>query len=276
MKLMTINTHSHAEKDYKEKLEIFTEAAAKENPDIIAMQEVSQSAEGAKLSDNDIKYFSSASRVTLRSDNHVYNAALQLLEKGIVYYYTWIPIKLGYGRFDEGIALMSRSPIIETASFTVSRTDDYYNWKTRKILGIRTEKAPDEWFFSVHYGWWNDSEEPFENQWKKTLKLIPKRGRIWFMGDFNNPSQIRNEGYDLIRQSGFSDSYISAVNKDNGITARKNIDGWKNRTDGSAGMRLDMILCSERVTADYSKVIFNGKKYPVISDHFGVMIEYEK
>ncbi|MBQ8568683.1 MAG: endonuclease/exonuclease/phosphatase family protein [Oscillospiraceae bacterium] len=275
MKLMTINTHSHAEENYSEKLKIFTAAIAEELPDIIAMQEVSQTVSSAAVNSTESRYFPCAD-VTVRSDNHVYNAVLQLAEKGISYYYTWLPIKLGYGSFDEGIALMSRSPVIETDIITVSGTDEYYNWKTRKILGIRTENAPDDFFYTVHYGWWNDDEEPFSAQWRNTLAHIAKNKRVWLMGDINNPAEIKDQGYDLINRSGFYDSYIYADKKDNGITAAKNIDGWKERAEGSEGMRIDMILCSELIKPKYSTVIFDGKKYPVISDHFGVMIEYEK
>ena len=43
--------------------------------------------------------------------------------------------------------------------FLTSKTDDYENWKTRRILGIQPEGSSD-WFFTVHMGWWNDDEEP--------------------------------------------------------------------------------------------------------------------
>lgn len=60
-------------------------------------------------------------------------------------------MKCGYDKFDKGIAVMSRSPIIETQTVLVSGVDDYADWITRKLLGIRIEADPDEWFFSVHY-----------------------------------------------------------------------------------------------------------------------------
>ena len=47
--------------------------------------------------------------------------------------------------------------------FLTSKTDDYENWKTRRILGIQPEGSSD-WFFTVHMGWWNDEEEPFVDQ----------------------------------------------------------------------------------------------------------------
>ena len=45
MKLLTINTHSLHEENYPRKLEEFIDVIAKERPDIVAMQEVNQTAD---------------------------------------------------------------------------------------------------------------------------------------------------------------------------------------------------------------------------------------
>ena len=42
MRLLTLNTHSHVEEDYREKLEAFVQAVSEEEPDVIALQEVNQ------------------------------------------------------------------------------------------------------------------------------------------------------------------------------------------------------------------------------------------
>ena len=38
------------------------------------------------------------------------------------------------------------------------------------------------------------------------------------------------------------------------------------------GMRLDHIWCSKNRKVLSSEVIFNGTNYPIVSDHFGVMV----
>lgn len=273
MKLLTLNTHSLIENDYKRKLYEFVSAIAVEKPDIIALQEVNQSFRKAALINfDDCGYFPCDKKTVIRKDNHVYNAAILLRENGINYYWTWLPIKIGYNMYDEGIALMSRSPVISAKILTVSEKDNYYSWKTRKLLGINTENNPEEWFFSVHYGWWNDEEDPFRNQWSNTLKDLPNAERIWLMGDFNCPSRIQGEGYDLISSTGWYDSYYSAEIKDNGITVKKEIDGWKNDIPFDEGIRIDYIWSNKKVNVSSSEVVFNDKVYPVVSDHFGVMI----
>lgn len=277
MKLMTLNTHSLVENNYQQKLVEFTDAVANELPDIIALQEVNQTAGEEAVEQRALTgYFSCCGNAVIRKDNHVFNVAKHLYDRGIVYYWTWLPIKLGYNRYDEGIALMSLSPISETKVITVSANDDYHSWKTRRILGIKTAVAPNEWFFSVHYGWWSDAEEPFQEEWKRTITGVPKAEKIWLMGDFNNPEQIRGEGYDMISDSGWYDSYAFAEKKDSGITVAEVIDGWKAKISSTDGMRIDQIWCSKNTDILSSEVVFNGKHYPVVSDHYGVMVKYER
>lgn len=269
MKLLTLNTHSLVEEDYPRKLKIFAEAVSAEKPDIIALQEVNQSR--TEVAANLVRYIPADHSAVIRTDNHVLNAAKLLPE----YFWTWIPIKLGYTRFDEGIALMSRSQILETAVLTVSSDDDYSNWKTRKILGIRTEACPKEWFFSVHYGWWDDPNDPFSAQWERTLSQLDGFGKVWLMGDFNNPAEIDGEGYDLIKKSGFRDCFTCARFRDDGVTAEGHIDGWKDKRLAEK-MRIDQIWHSGRISAESCFTVFNGEKYPVISDHYGVMLKLLK
>lgn len=265
------------EENYQHKLKDFVLAITTQKPQIIALQEVNQTTYKVEIPQKMFNgYYPCSENITIREDNHIFNTVKLLREKGIYYYWTWLPIKCGYNKYDEGIGLMSISPIVETKTIIVSTIDDYNNWKTRKILGIRTESAPNEWFFSVHYGWWNDKEEPFQEQWKRTLSSLPKAEKLWLMGDFNNSAQVRNEGYDLIESYGWRDSYNIAKVRDNGITVGQVIDGWRGKTTSTDGMRIDFIWCNKNTNISSSEVIFNGKNFPVVSDHYGVMIDYEK
>ena len=78
---------------------------------------------------------------------------------------------MGYDKYDEGMAIFSKNPIHSSCVFNLSNTNDYHNWKTRKALGIHTEKG---WFFTVHMGWWKDEEEPFKAQWESFSENIRK------------------------------------------------------------------------------------------------------
>lgn len=275
MKLLTLNTHSLVENHYPEKLEYFVQVITEEMPDVIALQEVNQTiAEISAVPHGG--YVPCTEGIIIRKDNHVQNAAAMLESRGVHYDWTWLPLKKGYDKYDEGIALMSRSPILETEILCISASDDYHNWKTRKILGIRTEAAPEEWFFSVHYGWWNDPDEPFQGQWQRTQAHMQKHHLVWLMGDFNNPAEVRGEGYDMIRNAGWHDSYLLAGEKDSGITVGRVIDGWEDKITGTDGMRIDQIWCIEKPEIRTSGVIFNGENRHIISDHYGVIINCER
>ena len=104
-----------------------------------------------------------------------------------------------------------------------------------------------------------------------------KDSTMWIMGDFNSPDNVRNQGYDLVTESGWQDSFKAAETKDEGFTVEKEIDGWRDsdtgKTEQKTGrMRLDYIFSSKKREILTSEVICNGKKYPVVSDHCGVMI----
>lgn len=268
--MLTLNTHSLIEQNYEEKLVYFVNAIVKYEPDIIALQEVNQTSDESSLSDKFLKgYTQCQSAVPLKKDNHAYRVVKLLLEKNINYYWTWLPIKNGYDKYDEGLAILSKKEILETDTVLVSCINDYNNWKTRKILGIY---SGDEWFYSVHLGWWDDKSDPFSDQWSRLSKRLTGKENVWLMGDFNNCAEIRNEGYDLIKKSGWQDTFEIAGEKDDGITVGTVIDGWKDKITDTNGMRIDFIWTNSENIIERTNVIFNGKNEPVISDHYGVMI----
>ena len=100
MKLLTLNTHSLVEEKYEQKLQDFAEAVSKERPDIIALQEVNQTASEDAVPECDLNgYFPADKNAVIRRDNHVYRLVRILAEKGIYYSWTWLPLKLGYDKY---------------------------------------------------------------------------------------------------------------------------------------------------------------------------------
>ena len=282
MKIMTINTHSLAEPDFGWKRERFVEVVLREQPDILALQEVNQTMEAPCLDSGDLHGYRPCPGVTvpLREDNYAAWLAQGLKAEGLAYAWSWLPSKIGYDVYDEGMALFSRVPIAEVEAYRISQADDYRNWKTRRILGIRPEGPEPVWYYSVHMGWWDDEEEPFTEQWKGLNRHMAEKkaagARIWLLGDFNSPSTVRGQGYDCVVGDGWLDSYELAARKDSGITVGQVIDGWRERPSGDEtqkGMRLDYLFCSEPVQVASSQVICNGIRNPQVSDHYGVMIE---
>lgn len=278
MKILTLNTHSIMELNYEEKLIKFVEMVKEVSPDLFALQEVNQSLEMSEVLDAPESGYVVCKdcRMTVKEDNHAYRAAKLLQEAGLQYYWTWLPIKIGYGIMDEGVAIFSKTRIEDTEQFFISSSRNYCNWKTRKLLGICTN---DMWFYSVHMGWWDDEEEPFVRQWDCiNQKLKQKKQTCFVMGDFNSPANKKGEGYDYVCQSGWLDTWQMAETKDSGITVGGVIDGWRDKASVTEqqqdpGMRIDYIFCNREIPVKNSEVVFNGMNYDVVSDHYGVLVE---
>ena len=114
----------------------------------------------------------------------------------------------------------------------------------------------------------------FKNKNTKSL-MDKKETSLSVMADFNSPASVRGEGYDLVRVSGFKDTWDLAEKKDAGFTAPPKIDGWKEAEGKSPekGMRIDYIWHWGDINIEESRVLCNGKREPAVSDHYAVMIK---
>ena len=271
MKLLTLNTHSLAEPDYEAKREIFVDFIAKEQPEVFALQEVNQTAAAPLLGKIPAGYTPCpGNAVPLKADNHAAAVASMLQKRGVPYHWSWLPAKIGYDKYDEGMAVFSRAPITAAENLLLSKTNDYRCWKTRRALGVC---AGDVWYYAVHLGWWKDEEEPFLAQWEKLSQAAAAKENAFLLGDFNSEADVRGEGYDLVLRSGWQDTYRLAKQRDDGYTVVQAIDGWRDAPNGAAKKRIDQIWCSKAIAVKSSRVVFNGLREPQVSDHAGVLIE---
>lgn len=235
-----------------------------EKPDIIALQEINQTREKRVINDKNLYHYFPTEKNAVKKDNYAYQITDKLKSMGENFYWTWLPVKKGYENFDEGLSFITKKPIEKTDTILLSEINDYNNWKKRMALGVCVD---NKWFYNVHFGWFNDTEEPFIKQWKSFLK---NQNSDYVMGDFNNDASVRNQGYDLVCRSGFFDTYNLALLKDDGTTVEKEIDGWEGKNEKK---RIDYIFSKEKVSVKSSYTIFNGKNQPLVSDHFGLIIE---
>ncbi len=275
-----MNTHSLQEADYSQKLSWFIDEIVKEKPDILALQEVCQSVDAPPVNGALLKglFVCQGQEPVIREDNHALQVAAGLEKAGVSCSWFWQPIKIGYGKYDEGMALFClNQEIREAETFFISGCTAYENWKTRKVMGIRTSKY-DDWFYTIHMGWWQDEEEPFITQWERLDQRLVSRKReskVWLLGDFNSPSGIAGQGYDCVCASGWKDTYELAQERDSGATVEGVIDGWEGRKGSQVpglGMRIDYIWCSVSASVQDFRVVFNGINGPKVSDHFGVLV----
>jgi len=282
MKILTLNTHSLQEENHQQKLSWFVEGILEEKPDLIALQEVNQTAEEELMALELLEgQYPIPGCMAIRADNYAALVASRLRQAGIDCYWVWLPVKRGYDKFDEGVAILSLGRKIRCVDqFPISRVNDFSNWRTRAALGVQLEGLED-WFYCLHMGWWNDESEQFLDQWRILNSCIAAKrmcGSVWLMGDFNAPDTVPGQSYEHIVASGWIDTYKVAHRKDDGITVPGPIDGWRDsqNREMAEGMRLDYIWCSQRKDILSSRILFNGVKEPVVSDHFGVLIEVKE
>jgi maltose 6'-phosphate phosphatase len=259
MKILTLNCHSWQEDNQLEKIKYLAETIYEKNYDVIALQEVSQHRESRIIYEN------------IRKDNFAFLLVEEIKKLGGAYNFIWDFSHYGYDIYEEGVALLSKQPFVESKSFYISQSNSIENWKSRKIIGGSVNLYDEIYtFYSCHTGWWNDEDEPFRYQGEKLLEISKNTdNKVFFIGDFNNDARVRNEGYDFLMENGLIDTFASAEQKDEGYTVSGEIAGWEN---DSSHKRLDLILTGTPVEVHKSCVIFNGKNKKIISDHFGVEI----
>lgn len=261
MKILSLNTHSLMEEDYEQKCRIFVDAVIKADIDILLLQEVNQTS-----SKPTAESIYGLSDMPIKEDNHALTLSKLFEENGNPYYFVWLGIKNGYAIYDEGLAVMSRTPIQNVKEILLSKNDDYTNWKTRKALTVKTGGI---WVCNTHMGWWDDEEEPFKLQFEKLNSALIKYNDVILGGDFNAPDT--EKAYEFVLSHGWHDTYRDAEKKQGYATVNGKIAGWEKNCKG---IRVDYIFSKQKKYIKNSATIFDSKRYNIISDHFGVISEF--
>ena len=260
MKLLTLNTHAWLEDNQAEKMDVIAETIVEKGYDIIALQEVNQLMSSPAISQ------------ALKQDNY----GVVLLNKinprvRQKYSLFWSNSHIGYDKYDEGIAFLTKLPVYEVDAFYCSQHQCADSILSRKILGLTVEyQAQLVDCYSCHINLPNcEGEDQLDN-----IRTIVERNQSQnlkiLIGDFNTDAISDHVAYQKIKSLGLLDTFDMAEQKDSGITVEKAIDGWK---DHSEEKRLDYIFLNQAKRVLSSQVVLNGKNKPVVSDHFGLEVE---
>ena len=271
MKLLTLNTYSWVQTADPETYAALIADILENQYDAIALQEVNQLSTGPVINDP-VGYHATQNEIPIKENNFAYFLVKALAEKGLAYQWSWVPCHVGYDIYDEGIALLSKVPIQSVEQVQLSASNDFESLHTRRALVLETEAAA---FVSVHLSWWKDEEEnPFLREWasvETAVKNLRSKKPVYVMGDFNNPADVRNEGYDLITNDGWQDAYAVAATRIGSATVPPAIDGWEGN---EVSLRIDYIFSDQPQAVETYEVKFDGKKLPCVSDHYGVAVTY--
>ncbi len=269
MKLLTLNAHSWLEAFQEEKIDQIVAQIIKGDYDIIALQEVNQLIENESIV-NDKYYCSGNDDIQIKDDNFAYIIVQKLKAQGYDYYFSYAMSHIGYDKYEEGSAILSKSPIKPYSEF-VSTCQSPDNYRSRKILfGETTVNGKFVVVASCHFSWWVNNLDGFSHEWMNTKRILEQYNQpLIVMGDFNNPEGT--EGYDFVLDnSDLLDTYTKAEVKYGHHTIEKNIAGWENN---GGKLRIDFIFASNEFKVQSSKTIFDGVNAPIVSDHFGVEVE---
>lgn len=260
MKLLTLNVHAWLEDNQAEKIAILAQTIVEKGYDVIALQEVNQ------------LMTTPAVTQALKQDNYGV-ILLRQINRQVEQKYSlfWSNSHIGYDKYDEGIAFLTRLPVYEVDPFYCSQHQRLDSILSRKIMGLTVEyqnQLID--CYSCHI---NLPDCEGENQLDNIRNIVERshsENLKILMGDFNTDAISNPQAYQQIKSLGLLDSYELAEQKDSGITVEKAIDGWRSHSEEK---RLDYIFLNQAKRVLSSQVIFNGKNKPVVSDHFGLEVD---
>lgn len=170
---------------------------------------------------------------------------------------------LGFGRYREGVAILSRYPFLARDARYVSSSQNAHDIHARKVVmgQIHVPYFGVINVFCVHLSWWeNGFPEQFENlrRWADS-KAAANVAATFLCGDFNNA--VNTEGYrHLIRD--YEDQFLKA---DPG------------RHNPSDDRRIDFVLMRSGGTFQVQSAcrVFTEADYGRVSDHEGYWVEFE-
>lgn len=260
MKLLTLNVHAWLEDNQAEKIAILAQTIVEKGYDIIALQEVNQLMAAPPISQ------------ALKRDNYGVILLRQINQQAEQKYSLfWSNSHIGYDKYDEGVAFLTRLPVYEVDPFYCSRHQRLDSILSRKILGLTVEYQEQLIdCYSCHINLPDSKGEDQLDNIRTIMTRSQSNNLKILMGDFNTDAITNPQAYQQIKALGLLDSYEIAEQKDSGITVAKAIDGWHSHSEEK---RLDYIFLNQAKRVLSSQVIFNGKNKPVISDHFGLEVD---
>ncbi len=194
------------------------------------------------------------------------------------YEYTMDWSHYGWDVWLEGSAILSRYPLVDTDSRVISKSDSKRNWKTRNVpmAAIDAPGVGALRVFSVHTGWWDDPDEPFQQQFRQLARWVDsyeEAATTILCGDFNVPAG--SEGYALMTAD-YLDSYAAARPEGfNDATIDGGAAGWE---QSASGRRIDYILLRHGGALEpiSARRVFTSEDFGRVSDHIGVYVEFSK
>ena len=261
LRVMILNLHCYQEDRQDYKFSQIAKAIDTESVDVVCFQEVAE-----YWNDGHGDWPSNAA-----------NIINQRLKKAMHLYTDWS--HLGFDKYREGVAILSRLPLHNTQSRYVSDSHDSYSIHSRKVVmaQIHVPYMGAINVFSAHLSWWEDGfQQQFEHlcEWAES-QLDTNIKTTMLCGDFNIAAG--SIGYqEVVNSKQYEDQYLAANHQ--GLFEkifRVNDPHWGNLL--ADDYRIDYIFLNKdsdlQVTS--AKVLFTDWDYGKVSDHCGYLMTFE-
>ena len=186
---------------------------------------------------------------------------------------------LGFDRYREGVAILSRFPLLQRHARYVSDNQDIYSIHSRKVVmaEIAVPYFGNINVFSAHLSWWEDGfKQQFQNlcAWANDLSRAEVATTL-LCGDFNITAG--SIGYwQVVDSHHYEDQYLAANAQ--GLFEqiyRVNDPHW--RAYPTDDYRIDYIFMNKDSTFKVrsARVLFTDHDYGQVSDHCGYLMTFE-
>ena len=260
LKVLTLNLHCYQEEHQENKFAQIAKAIRDLNIDIVCLQEV-----GEPWNDGKGDWNANAAKIILDYLGHPYHV-----------YTDWS--HLGFDRYREGVAILSKYKFLYKDAGYVSASQDMYNIHARKVVMVQVSVPyiGEINVFSTHLSWWQDGfREQFERlkEWAQHKHTNNVRATL-LCGDFN--AKAGAEGYKLLSYD-YEDQFLKAYERrkfDKIFRQMPQPQMHYLHNDG----RIDYIFLKKgsRLTATSARELFTQQDYyGRVSDHTGYYLEFE-
>ncbi|MDF1581696.1 MAG: endonuclease/exonuclease/phosphatase family protein [Methyloprofundus sp.] len=260
-KILILNLHCYQEENQDEKFSTIAKTIDELAIDIVCLQEVAE-----YWNDGQGDWNSNAAKIIN-----------ERLSKPYHLHADWS--HLGFDRYREGVAILSRYPLSDHDAMYVSDSHDVYDINSRKVVSARVY-VPYIGFiqvYSAHLSWLEGGfQEQFQrlSAWAEDKKDDNTKASL-LCGDFNITAC--SKGYQQVVNSGeYEDQYL-AVNKQGVFNQVFKVHDTQWQDLLADDYRIDYIFMNKNseIKATSANVIFTDQDYGRVSDHCGYLMTFE-
>ena len=261
LSILMLNLHCYQEDNQRFKFSQIAKAINEQNADIICLQEV------AELWNNGQGDWSTNAAKIINDQ----------LPQPFHLYTDWS--HLGFDKYREGVAILSRYPILHQASKFVSNSHSPDNIHTRRVVMAQVNVPFLGLFniYSVHLSWWDDGfSEQFTrlSQWASDNQTNEVKGTL-LCGDFN--ITVGSEGYDLVvNNNNYEDPFLTFNSQGTASKIFKvNDPYWQHSI--AEDYRIDYLFMKKdsQLKIIAANILFTDEDYGRVSDHCGYLMTFE-